>query len=854
MYRMIRIQHVFAMALSVTSGHAYAPLSALKNAFPSSLEQRYRHPLPEEALSPPFQSSTSLFAVTRRNMMYSITPAVPTIFVAASSANAGLLDDYGTDPKNIEKKVAPATAQVPNNAVGKGQIDPTLRSSYYYPTAKKRYLPRIQKLSQELVSIPDAIAESNWELLEDFSKTADNAVLPLQLYQSSLDGQGLSLTTDFAKKMKADALAFQIAYQLYAKALQSRNIDSLRVAVANMAASVSDYRTQGRLTDDLLDSSQIPSLEEMRRMAMRRPTMKQYISMKKTFTRSRSPPRMRLIASYSNVSPHIGTVRIVHGSVVDYGFDHFIAAATADTSTIGDGKDDLKDKKQDSLPVVLKSAIVNAANEGCLGGGGIDGAISSAGGFRLRHDRLNLPIVSEQGSNDYFAMRNMFAFRSEIRCPTGEAVLTGPNDYGRLHVPYVIHAVGPDYSNFRGSQGTSHGHELLNGAYQESLDRALEHGIQKVGFSLLSAGIFRAHVSLLEILQVSIDAIQSWAPLVDTQGSSVDDGNNEKLKADAAFDPDNPLTAPLPPSPPPSPLPGQASIAEITLCGFTREECETLLEACRHVLGSPSADNSPVTKKQKSDCGSPMSIDTEAPVDCKSAFAASATHDDEDAHGKGHDGNVRDQDNGRTSKVAWTSDENIDDWVRVDGGGWPSASGGCRYSFSNMTDLTQASSHVGVPAVKADVHGSKSSAVVHTGTNSYQSNSDNAPDDEAKGWKAALNTPWSSVTGMSSYRTDFFSSRNTNMASDSASAIASETVQFDGGDGDNHDGDVTTNDAADDSHNAYELDIFHYGVIDSAFKSKSSIIKDEAACSISEEEFWARVKVDVSPSKITGQP
>lgn len=148
------------------------------------------------------------------------------------------------------------------------------------------------------------------------------------------------------------------------------------------------------------------------------------------------------------------------------------------------------------------AAIVNAANEGCLGGGGVDGAINTAGGPNLQRDRASLPVLKRSVSF------------GEVRCPTGSAVITGPGSYGRLKVPYVIHAVGPNYSLLSDPE---EGDKMLASAYRESLERAKEVGLEAVAFSLLSSGIFRGARSKKEVLKIGLKAVVDFEGYDDLQ-------------------------------------------------------------------------------------------------------------------------------------------------------------------------------------------------------------------------------------------------------------------------------------------------------------------------------------------------
>lgn len=132
---------------------------------------------------------------------------------------------------------------------------------------------------------------------------------------------------------------------------------------------------------------------------------------------------------------------------------------------------------QGDITTLAVDAIVNAANAGLLGGGGVDGAIHRAAGPEL-----------------------LEACRPLGGCPTGEVRVTPGFD---LPARYVFHGVGPIWQG--GHRGEP---ELLAGCYRHALQLAQENQLSSLAFPAISCGVYGYPHA--EAVKMALDVVTAW--------------------------------------------------------------------------------------------------------------------------------------------------------------------------------------------------------------------------------------------------------------------------------------------------------------------------------------------------------
>ena len=155
------------------------------------------------------------------------------------------------------------------------------------------------------------------------------------------------------------------------------------------------------------------------------------------------------------------------------------------TRTFGKSRVELA---QGDITREMVDAIVNAANSGLLGGGGVDGAIHNAGGPAILEECR--AIRERQGT-----------------LPAGEAVITSG---GRLAARHVIHTVGPVW------RGGSHAEaETLARCYRSSLELAAARGLSSVAFPAISTGVYGypAEEAAAVALRTVSDVLRAGSPI-----------------------------------------------------------------------------------------------------------------------------------------------------------------------------------------------------------------------------------------------------------------------------------------------------------------------------------------------------
>lgn len=140
------------------------------------------------------------------------------------------------------------------------EIESSLRGQYYYPTARKRYLPRVKVAWETINFAEEAAKNQKWSDVSSMSAgDLSDAILPMKLYASSLAGGGLSINAKFIENMNFQTDRYEKALKQLSKAAKQKQTSVALNNLTDMKSAIQKYREYGRLQAPDFGIGEIPS-------------------------------------------------------------------------------------------------------------------------------------------------------------------------------------------------------------------------------------------------------------------------------------------------------------------------------------------------------------------------------------------------------------------------------------------------------------------------------------------------------------------------------------------------------------------------------------------------------------------
>ena len=140
------------------------------------------------------------------------------------------------------------------------EIESNLRGQYYYPTARKRYLPRVKVAWETINFVEEAAKNQKWPDVSSMSaRELSDAILPMKLYASSLAGGGLSINAKFIENMNSQTDRYEKALKQLSKAAKQKQTSVVLNNLTDMKGAIQKYREYGRLEAPDFGIGEIPT-------------------------------------------------------------------------------------------------------------------------------------------------------------------------------------------------------------------------------------------------------------------------------------------------------------------------------------------------------------------------------------------------------------------------------------------------------------------------------------------------------------------------------------------------------------------------------------------------------------------